>query len=272
MKCKNCGANYHLMDRQCPYCHTRNILGRIWIERTEEAQNYYDETQKHVMKTLPIRVANGLANWLIVIFIVVYILIISGVFAYFYSADKINDIQKSNNLNKITAQMEEYYTNGEYDKLYHYMDANEMFGEEYYKYSQMALLYYDYEEFLKQKQGFFQDIDNGKADREDLIYDISITLYKVSDVITADIPAYPDMDEDNKAIHQKYADDVKVFCRTMFGMSEEEVLALSQEGYTINEEGKLEQISEDDYRWGSQVYIPTDSAYIVELLEREAWK
>lgn len=272
MKCKNCGADYHLMDRKCPYCGTRNILGKIWIERTEEAQNYYEETQKHVMNTLPIRVANGLANWLIVILIVVIILMISGGYTYFYTVDKIDEMNKNNSLDEIHAQMDEYYTSGEFDKLYYCMSEYEMFGEDTYKYSQMALLYSDYEEFLKQKQGFFQDIDSAKANREDMIYDISITLYKVQDVLMADIPAYPEMDDDNLKMHQKYREDVITFCRTMFGMSEEEVLSLTQEGYTINEEGKLETISKDDYRWGMKVYIPTDSPFIVELLEREAWK
>ena len=52
MKCKNCGGQYKTKELMCPYCHTENLLGKIWMVQRSEAEEAYEREKRELGKTM----------------------------------------------------------------------------------------------------------------------------------------------------------------------------------------------------------------------------
>ena len=56
------------------------------------------------------------------------------------------------------------------------------------------------------------------------------------DILALDIPAYPELDEGNRAAYESYCLDVETYLRAVLGLPEEDIARLKQEDYLYSDE------------------------------------
>lgn len=234
MKCKSCGANYKTRELRCPYCHTENMVGKLWMVERSEAELQYEQRRKELGKKASPYVIDRIFTRLIVIAVAVFILLccvtIFGIVIYY----KAWDIKRDWNIDKIEKQMEEYYENGEYDRLYAYMSEYELIGEEYYEYSQAVLLSYSYNEYLGHKYAYLEMTEEEKWEDD---YHLEYALKESVDAYNMDSVAYAEIDERNEELYETYQQEIMSFWKTVLQLTDEEIEKITdKDNYMTSEE------------------------------------
>ena len=155
MKCKNCGANYKTRELKCPYCNTENLIGKVWQSERSQAELDYEEERKKVAKSLlspymAERILNRATLILIGLYIVSFLVVVLVIALSFPVQDLIFKMNKT----EIEAQMEEYYSAGEYDLLDIYMDDNYVERKDYYTYNQITSQNFNYKSYMEHRLAF----------------------------------------------------------------------------------------------------------------------
>lgn len=270
MKCKNCGANFSARELNCPYCGTPNPKGKRWANQMDRAEREYRAAREQVTKELPLQVAYRVAGRIRTILAVVLGVIVLGVILWALISDYGGQLRNKAQREQLETQMAELYSQERFGELYRLMGDRELFGEDYYAYSQMCLIYYGYSEFCQTRMELLQ----GAVREENLNFTIERILDRAGELLALDISAYPDLAPENQAVYDRYCLDVTTFLRAMLAMTEEEVLSLSGQGYVPTREGPdtVEPISETDYEWGRRAYLYSDSPLVAKIIAEEAWK
>lgn len=278
MKCKNCGGNCSVADKTCPYCGAANPAGLFWERQNKKAEAKYRATEAVVRKKLPLEVADKLATRILIGFgaalILSFLIMVAGALLFE------GTFQMNNRLNqdKLEREMATLYDEGRFGELQKLMSDRELYGEEHYVYSQMALIYYDYRGYRQAKTELFQySAQKEPVSEEKLTYCVRNILSYGADLLTLNIQAYPTLAKENSDAYNQYCEEVRTFCRTLLGMTEEEVAALSGSGYTVAHKGEGAQTvlpitEENHYREGERPYFFGEEPLVKAILEREAWK
>lgn len=270
MKCKSCGANFPAREVRCPYCGTPNPKGMRWADRMDEAEREYRQTRDQVKKELPLQVAYRVAGRVRTILAAALRLLLFGVVLWALISDYGGKLRNKSQREQLETQMAELYGQERFGELYQLMGDRELMGQDYYAYSQMCLIHYDYSEFCQLRMELVQ----GKVREENLDSAIERILNRAGELLALDISAYPDLAPENQAVYDRYCLDVTTFLRTMLGLTEEEALSLSGQGYVPTAAGTdtVRPIAESDYDWGRRAYLYSDSPLVMKIVAEEAWK
>lgn len=164
MKCISCGAIVASDQKKCPYCGAKNpeyerknaifgFLNSQYIDAKDKTQNI-------------------IANFLLAAVVLLLVSIVSAMvlgYGLVRTADGIRFIRTGNSH---VAKMEEYYTTGEYEKLYSYMEQNNLFEKEkYYKYSQAAHIVQAMNDL---RVGVYPFIEYANGERSDTKYTYNV--------------------------------------------------------------------------------------------------
>lgn len=270
MKCKNCGANFSARELNCPYCGTPNPKGKRWADQMDRAEREYRAAREQVTKELPLQVAYRVAGRVRTILAAVLGLIVLAVVLWALISDYGGRLRNKAQREQLETQMAELYSQERFGELYRLMGNRELFGGDYYAYSQMCLIHRDYSEFCQGRMELLQ----GSVREEYLDSAIEQLLSQAARLLALDISAYPDLAPENQAVYDRYCLDVTTFLRAMLGMTEEEVLSLSGQGYVPAAAGTdtVRPITESDYEWGRRAYFYSDSPLVAKVVAEEAWK
>lgn len=224
MKCKQCGANYKTKELKCPYCHTPNQTGKKWHRQRENAQKKYEKAKGDALARGIPYVISKILKYLAITFGILIVVDIIAVVLFFIM--EYGEIEP----NKSDAQkkMEEYYNEEKYLDLYYYMSDNNLLGEEYYRYSQAALLTKFYYKYQADKMMFLKKMEEGKF--EDTYY-VENVIKSSAEIYQVDVGMYSDEISENNGIYEKYRQEVKSFWIGMLNLTEEEMELLMDEDY-----------------------------------------
>lgn len=235
MKCKNCGSNYPTRQLQCPYCGTENFLGKIWQREISDAEKEFDAARKASGKAIfsPYTL-NRIVSRVLVVLVGLYILLFVGVFAFFFLQEGFRKIYVFVRHDHIEETMEEYYNNGEFEKLDAYMNQYEIGTEdEYYAYTQVTLLNYDYNEYLNMKMSF---MDLSEEEKQEDSYYLEYILKYAQDILSHNQGIYSRLDVRNEAIYEEYCSKIKPFLLGTLQMDEEDYERLTSAEYIYSDE------------------------------------
>lgn len=240
MKCVSCGASISSRERFCPYCGAENLRAKTRAAERERAERRYDAAYDAAAPALRRRTANKVLNRVLIVEAVLFALFLASIFAVFFLGDALPGLGHGG----IGAELEALYREERFGELYALLDETDSFGEDYYEYSQMALLHYDYESFTVSRMEFFAE-RHGEPDE----YTVSSLIGYMHDVLSPYIPAYPDFTERNAAILAEYQTEVHAFAAGTLGLTESEIAVLRQDYMTVDEEDALvAAVTERRYR------------------------
>ena len=243
MKCKGCGANFPSRELTCPYCGRENHRGLSWFSHRQAAEEAYQQALAQSGVSLRRIAANRIVNRVLFGIIALFLLTVLLVFLYFFAAEGLSRLSVALRQDAIYEELDQLYREERFGELYALLDEKDLFGEETYAYSQMALLHRDYLDFQESRLSFFLDeeIDD---------FTVEYLLSKANDLFSGDIPAYPELTKENLVHLEVYRREAEGFCRGVLGLTEEEMALLYQ-----------------DY-----LYYSDEEALAAAILERRAWE
>lgn len=222
MRCKNCNANYKTKECYCPYCHTENMLGKIWKKQTDNALKDYANAQaevnsyiyKYVINIILKRVLLGLLA-LIALWIIALI-----VAAALYSKDIDNRLNNPNS--KYFKKMAKYWNEQDYMGLKDYMDDQNLYNDQKsYVYSQAALMYADYTDYVGAKYSFFELSKEEKTDAA--VRTLNTLIRESNRLLTNERGLYSELAEENRPQWERYREDIRSFLMGYVGLTKEEM-------------------------------------------------
>lgn len=248
MKCKNCSGNYRTRELKCPYCGTPNGLGRLWQVERNEAELEYEKTRKELPWKASPYVMNRALGRIIVIEVAFVILFFLGVAASFFLEEKLTQLSFSMNRDKVEAQMEEYWSEGDYESLDRLFEKYGLYGnQDYYVYKQAYILSNTRDYFRQRRLDFLGQTEEEKQSNE---YQLEMCLRYASDIITVDCGVYSELQPENQTQYDSYCEEIRAFLVGMLGMTDEEIELLQEP------------------------YFESDASFdelLLDITEREAW-
>lgn len=250
MKCKNCGANYRTRELKCPYCGTENVIGRIWLIEREEADRELVQAKRQGGARNVLYVADKVMNRILMVSTTLFVLLIAIAAIVFTAEAYLQKIYKKVNLSSRMEQtMQEYYENWEFTKLYDYMDKYDLFSQEYYAYSQVCFMQFDYDMYKNDILTFLCVPDDEKEERRFLLEN---AIKFAARTYNVDAGIYSEQAEENEKIYAYFRQEMEAFWYGMLGMTEEEVAMILDEDFSF---------------YGAEY-----TALVDEILERRAWE
>ncbi|MBE5926321.1 MAG: hypothetical protein E7270_05095 [Lachnospiraceae bacterium] len=218
MKCIHCGANYKTMELECPYCHAPNPKGREWLKERNKAENKYKRERINVINKGTPYIVSRIIMYIAITMVTFSVISFLAVVAFFIREEfkSVGYVSRSEALE----QMEKYYNNGEYLELYFYMSEKDLFDEEYYVYSQAALLTNKYHLYQSKKMSMLKEIEDGVMDDD---YYVSYTLSESIEIYKVDVGVYDEEVSENQAIYDMYREEIMSFWVGTLGLTEEEI-------------------------------------------------
>ena len=234
MKCQNCGANYSLLHLHCPYCGTTNPRGLFWKNRRDEADAAYADALRDE-KSQKLLSLSRFADRLLMISGAAFALIFLCAFLFFGAGSALESLRTKygSGSEKLQSELQALYESGDYLALSRRLDETGQFGPEHYAWSQISLIAHDYERFSIGRLEL-SSIDAGKLRTND--YPVESVIRYARDILFLDIPAYPELDEKNRAAYEVYCLDVETYLRAVLGLPEEDIARLKQEDYLYSDE------------------------------------
>lgn len=157
MNCVSCGAIITSDQKRCPYCGAKNPE----YERKNAIFSWLDIQYEDAKD----RTKNRIVNFFLASVVVLFVSIVSAMllgYGIVKTAEGIRIIQTGNSY---VSAMEEYYSQGEYEKLNSFMEQNDLFGKEkYYKYSQAAHIIQGMNDFRAAAYPFVEYVNGERSD------------------------------------------------------------------------------------------------------------
>ena len=249
MKCQNCGGAVGAEQERCPFCGTVNQAAVLKKRQLRQRLLENERLRERIIKGSREYVADRVFNWAILVAAAVMVLMIGlniasylhGVAGYRLFRDKAS----------LEAQVDVYYSSGDYGSMLQLMRKEQLFGQDLYKYSQMALIIESYEEYAGSRSRLIEDLEQGRDYSENL----EDVIRYGSDVLNPYLPYYSDLNSDNESALNAYRAEILAFYTGWLRMTgeEAEMLAFREPGKRIlTEELKeitarfTERIGEDD--------------------------
>lgn len=236
MKCKNCGANYKTRELKCPYCNTENIVGKLWqTERTQAELDYEKEKNKVGKIIFSPYMFDRLISRAMYVLIILHIVSIAAIFLVALGSYGWQELRFALNQAEIEAQMEEYYTAGEYEKLDVYMEGYEaIYG--YNTYNTATSMNWRYNEYLENRLNFDQLSEEEK--RKDDYY-LKYALNYSAQVYNYEFDIYGKYDK-NAELKADYQKEIMAYWLGELELTAEEIEMLTSEAkYSYYDEAEI---------------------------------
>ena len=241
MKCNHCGAPISELDRKCPYCGSVNRAGNAFFDKVQQMLSHNKKLKKETLKKNRVDIVNGIATR--VMAGIIFLFVISTVVS-FVSYLALGNGWEFTRPSDSEERMEQLYSQGRYGELHKYMDKYGLFGTDNYKYSQMALYYYEFEDFQIKRDEFIEKYLNHEEMYE---WSASYVVSKADDILSMDIGIYDKPDADNMERMQDMASQMEDFLVGWLTVSEEEIEAVKNGAYL--DENKIDQWFVENYQW-----------------------
>lgn len=237
MNCPNCGASYDSKERCCPYCRTPNES----LQNSAETAGNLNGINIEIAPRAKGLAANKIMNIILIAeaFILAFI-IVGAVMCFLADGTGFGQDRE-----KLEAEFSTLYEERRFGELYSALEESDLFGDEYYEYAQMALLYYDYEQFMTDRMEFFEETREGWLDK----YTVSAVIRDINEVLSPYIPAYSGMDGKNAEIWEGYAKDAETFARVVLGFDDNDMEIIKQDYITSEEEDALKKTVIERRAW-----------------------
>lgn len=234
MKCKNCAASYSIKELRCPYCGAINPKGWMQKQQRKQAQSDYQTASTKTVGPLRRQMVNRVLNRTLLVEGIVFVLLIAGVFLTFFLQDFFLNVKKSSQKDTMNAHMEELYTQERFLELRQYIDQNHLFSEVNDDYSQMALMYYHYDEFKQSRMTYFCEQDELKE------FHVKTLLWNMNKILQfKNVMVYSKLTERNKVLWDKYTEDAEIFATSVLGLNDAQMQILTQERMSSDETDQL---------------------------------
>ncbi len=235
MKCPNCGANYRLLDRTCPYCGTNNALGNIWGTRVDDAKRDLEATRENVRKITPAYVYTRAIHWVLILEILLFVVAFIGLVIYSFTSDKMTERRKEKNQAQYLADLEELYQDGEWAEIHYYLLDQDIYTDEgYEKYYGVAYMYDHFERFDENRmelEAYLSDpnyvYDADYDDREHAAYDM---MYEAETILNEGEYSYRKYILCDAQI-EEYRAIIEESLRNQVGLTDDEITFLETEEY-----------------------------------------
>ncbi len=236
MKCRNCNANYRAFRLKCPYCGTENRLGHIWAVEVSDAEKEYERARKLEKKKYSPYIYNRWLSRAMVIGLSVILLTVLIVIAMSLVSSAVPKIKYKANKETVEARVAEAYENKDYRTLKNILYEYDILDEEHYKYSQAALLNYEYSGYLESKYRLLDMAELYKKDlvtsgpdsssldneRERLVSYIDVLLTHSRSVYIPSLGLYSKVAPDNNEFYESCCKDIKDMLVGYLGMTDSE--------------------------------------------------
>ncbi len=233
MKCKNCGAHYKTRELKCPYCNTENLIGKIWMAERSEAELEYEKTRKELGKKISTYTVNRVLNRTLLISVLACILATIIVIGVIFVQAMSVGLREARNTQKTIKRFEKLYEEGRYSQLTsEVMDSN-IGDDEIFVYKQVALMTFDYDEYLNNKYIYHSlGLEEKKEDNYHLEYAIknSVNVYKM------DYNKYKELNVKNQAIYDRYSEEIMSYWKYTLKFSDEDIDFMIKESYLSSDE------------------------------------
>lgn len=236
MKCKNCGANYKTRELKCPYCNTENIVGKLWqTERTMAEIDYEKEKGKVGKIIFSPYMYDRLISRAMYVLVILHIVSIAAVFLVALGSYGWQELIFRLNKAEIEAQMDEYYTAGEYEKLDAYMEEYEAISG-YKTYSTAIAMNWRYDEYLENRLNF-QQLSEEEKSKDD--YHLKYAIDYSAQVYNYECDIYGKYDK-NAELKADYQKEIMAYWVAELELTEDEITMLtSEEKYSYYDEARL---------------------------------
>ncbi|MBR6697220.1 MAG: hypothetical protein IKL73_02985 [Lachnospiraceae bacterium] len=235
MKCKNCGANYKTRELKCPYCNTENLIGKIWMVERGAAELEYEKTRKELGKKLSTYTINRILNRTLLIFALACFLATVMVIGVIFVQAMSMGMKEVRDTRKTIKRFEKLYEEGRYSELTkEVMDSN-IGDDEIYTYKQVALMTYDYDEYLNNKYIYYgMSTEEKLEDDFYLEYAIkhSVNVYKM------DYNNYKELNAKNQAVYDMYSKEILSFWKYTLKFTDEDIEFMKKESYLSSDDLK----------------------------------
>lgn len=229
MKCKNCGGQYKTKELMCPYCHTENLLGKIWMVQRSEAEEAYEREKKELGKTmLSPYMINRYLNRAMVVSILLFTSIFVGMILIALGYSGIRELRLFINKDEIEATMAEYYEANEWEKLDAYMSDEEVDYSKYPVYTQATNVLFYYNRYLENRLSFESLTDEEKREKE--LYLGSALRYSI-DTYKAKFGLYSEVYAENKAVYEECKKEILAWWIGELQMTKEEIESIENANY-----------------------------------------
>ena len=225
MQCKNCGAQYPARSLRCPYCKTKNLLGQIWLAERTEAEREYEKARAEAERRTPLVVLDRVLNR--VLLIGTLLLLVCSVMdpLFLQEAAGRSFAGKKLRREQIADELQTLYQEERLEELYQYMDAQELFGKNYYAYSQAALLGHAAEEMTEHKMALLQEKTAGSAQEK---LHLSALIETGREILTRKLGLYAQDCEENQALYEQLSAEVYACWYGLLGMTVEEAAQITE--------------------------------------------
>lgn len=236
MKCKNCGANYKTRELKCPYCNTENVVGKLWqTERTRAEIDYEKEKGKVGKIIFSPYMYDRLISRAMYVLVILHIVSIAAVFLVALGSYGWQELIFRLNKAEIEAQMDEYYTAGEYEKLDAYMEEYEAISG-YKTYSTATAMNWRYDEYLENRLNF-QQLSEEEKSKDD--YHLKYAIDYSAQVYNYECDIYGKYDK-NAELKADYQKEIMAYWVAELELTEDEITMLtSEEKYSYYDEARL---------------------------------
>ena len=230
MNCKNCGANYQSKELNCPYCGSANSKGESWLARRQAERAKYESNLREYGATVNIITYDRIIGRIIIGVIAFLVCYFVGLITFFavsigpaktYSEIKIDQLCEEERFGEMHALMRE----------------KDLFGQDNYECSQMALIYSDYERFSIARLFFFDEMNAEISENT-----ASALINHMHRVMSWHAATYPDLTEKNREQLEEYKLEVADFAENMFGFTENEMGILAKDYLLTDEQDALETL------------------------------
>lgn len=241
MKCPNCGANISSRAVYCPYCDALNPKAKLREQQRERAQFELRTAEEETAPVLRRLTANKVLNRILIAEAILVALYFVGTLLVFMFGDALVGLRWSFSRGGLDAEFASLYEQQRFGELYLRLDETDSFGEDYYEYSQMALIHYDYQNFTQERMAYRTENAEGEIDE----YTADFLARAMHDILQPYIPAYPELTDRNAEVLAEYQAEVLAFARHTLGLTDAEIELMRQDYmYTEDEDAVAAAIRE----------------------------
>lgn len=216
MKCPNCGGNLSVNDVKCPYCGTPNPEGIAFQEEVHTRIHINEFLRKDIQEQMKLPLLHRILNLSVIILLFITFLLL-GLSLILHIITDIG-LPILNRPRDYEEQLEQIYQEGLYEELKHAMEQWNLDGSDYPKFTQMTILYYDYQQFQINSMNCIEAFDQGITPDT---YDLEYSIKKAKELLDPYIPAYPDIYSENQEQLSVWQTEALIYLTGILNLSEE---------------------------------------------------
>lgn len=225
MKCTYCGGDVSSTEEKCSFCGKINKSAVEFQHMVDDMQKTNTKLKKNVLYKNRFDIINRILTRVMIGALV--IMIASTVFIFIEFSLINNNFSRYFTPKDAEDTMKKYYEDGEFSRLYDYMQLYDLLGEEY-TYSQIGITNTTYQNYCVYRNEIIESVVKGEQISETLI---DLVIYYAMNVINPYSTMYPTISDENLTILMERRENAITFLRTYMKLTDEDIAPLLREEY-----------------------------------------